>query len=46
MLGEGPIIERKDEMAGLVADRLDRMAVALGEEPQIARTIVVDLGLP
>ncbi len=32
-------------MAGLVADRLDRVAMALGEEPQVARNVVVHLRL-
>ena len=37
------IVERQNEMAGLVADCLDRMAVALGEIPKIARLKIVDL---
>src|SRR3984957_2940097 len=32
-------------MARLVADRLDRMAMALGEIPEIARLEIIDLGL-
>jgi hypothetical protein len=43
MLGERAVVERQDEMARPVADGLDRMAVALGEVPKIARLVVVDL---
>src|SRR5580704_10888835 len=37
VLGKGAVVEGEDEVAGLVADGLDRVTVALGEEPQIAR---------
>jgi len=45
VFGERAVVERQDEVAGLVADRLDRVAMALREEPQIARNVVVDLRL-
>src|SRR5262249_6258206 len=43
VLGERAIVERQDEMARLVADALDRMAVAPGEIPKIAGLAVVYL---
>src|SRR5689334_14729420 len=43
VLGERAVVERQDEVARLVADALNRMAVALGEVPQVARLEVVDL---
>jgi hypothetical protein len=46
VLGKVAVIEGKNEVTRLVADGLDRVAVALREEPEIARSVVVDLARP
>jgi len=43
VLGERAVVERQYEVARLVADALDRMTMAFGEVPKIARLEVVDL---
>ena len=43
VLGERTIVEGQDKVARLVADGLDRMAVASSEVPKIARFVIVDL---
>jgi len=41
--GEGAVVERQNEVAGIIADALDRVAVPLCEVPEIAGLEVIDL---